>query len=34
MQRSDNFSDRTLIGIDEVLDETTDSFFLCLKIFS
>ena len=27
-------SAKTGLGIDEVLEETTDSFFLCLKIFS
>ena len=30
----DNFSERTLIGIDEVLDDTIEPSFLVLKIFS
>ena len=31
---SDNFSDKTFIGIDDVFDETIDPCFLFLKIFS
>jgi hypothetical protein len=30
----DNFSDKIFIGIDEVLDDTIEPFFLSLNIFS
>ena len=33
LSSSDNFSERTLIGIDEVFEDTIESFFLFLNIF-
>ena len=34
LSSSDSFSDNTLIGIEDVFEETIDSFFLSLNIFS